>query len=166
MLQVFWTQGDAYALLSWAARQVWGWERLPPIRRLSGGKPVFADLPERQFSLSHSGGLALCALSDRPVGADLELVRPRSPRLPAWVFRDGDWERYRSLGGDWPAFYTLWTEVESVVKYTGQGLRSWRQAAVPEGCAVTNLSGPGWRGAVCAREPFQGQPRRLELTGG
>lgn len=166
MLRIFWAEGDAHALLERSARLTWGWERLPPLERLPGGKPAFVGLPGRQFNLSHSGGLALCALSDGPVGADLELIRPRHAHLPARLFQGGDWERYQSLGGDWPAFYTLWTEVESIIKYTGQGLRSWRQAAVPAGCTLTNLSGPGWRGAVCAGEPFQGQPQRLELTGG
>ncbi|MCD8375467.1 MAG: 4'-phosphopantetheinyl transferase superfamily protein [Oscillospiraceae bacterium] len=161
MLEVFWAEGDACALLECAARLAWGWERLPPVERLPGGKPAFSGLPEKQFNLSHSGGLALCALSDGPVGADLELVRPRNPQLPARIFQGEDWARYQRLGGDWPAFYTLWTEVESVIKYTGEGLAAWRRAAVPEGCVLTGLSGPGWRGAVCAGEPFRGRIRKL-----
>ena len=35
------------------------------------GKPYFEGDP-MYFSLSHSGSFALCAVSDRPVGADLE----------------------------------------------------------------------------------------------
>lgn len=166
MLQVFWAKGDAYVLLAAAARQVWGWEALPPLERLAGGKPVFPGLAERQFSLSHSGGLALCALSDRPVGADLEILRPRRAQLPARILQGDAWGRFQELGGDWPAFYTLWTEVESIIKYTGQGLRAWRRAVLPQGCVLTNLSGPGWRGAICAEEALPGEPRFLEITGG
>ncbi len=39
------------------------------------GKPYFPS-PRCQFNLSHSGTLALCALSDRPVGVDIQMVRP------------------------------------------------------------------------------------------
>ena len=107
------------------------------------------------------GLLALCALSDGPVGADLEVIRPRRPGLPAYVLQGGDYDRYLALGGDWPAFYALWTERESIVKYTGEGLRAWRQAAPPAGCVMTSFHGEGWVAAVCGRErarPAPGQP--------
>jgi 4'-phosphopantetheinyl transferase len=145
-------QGDAYALLSAAAERVWGLETLPQLVRLPGGKPVFARDPGHHFSLSHSGPLALCALSDRPVGADLELVRPRSAKLPAYVFRGEQYDRFLALGGGWDAFYTLWTETESILKYTGDGLKALRRCALPPGCALTDLSGEGWRAAVCGHE--------------
>jgi len=34
-----------------------------------------------EFSLSHTLGLSLCAVSDKPVGADAELIRPVQPEL-------------------------------------------------------------------------------------
>ncbi len=152
MLRVFVTEGNAYALLGEAARQVWGWETLPEIARLPGGKPFFPAHPAFHFSLSHSGTLALCALADRPVGADIEVIRPRSAGLPAYAFRGAEYDRFLALGGDWDAFYTLWTEKESILKYTGEGLKALRRAALPAGCVLTGLSGAGWRGAVCGHE--------------
>lgn len=157
MLRVFVREGDVRALLADAASQVWGFAKLPEVSRLPGGKPVFAEHPDCHFSLSHSGALALCALSDRPVGADLELIRPRRAEFPAYVLRGAAYERYLALGGDWGAFYALWTEMESIVKYTGEGLRAWRRAEIPAGCAITPLSGAGWRGAVCAHELLTGE---------
>lgn len=159
MLRVFAGRGDAYALLLDSARAVWGWKELPEIVRLPGGKPVFAHVPDHHFSLSHSGGLALCALSDRPVGADIELVRPRRAGLPDYVFRGAERDRFLALGGDWSAFYTLWTETESIIKYTGEGLRAWRRAELPAGCVLTDLAGEGWRGAVCGHENTFLEPR-------
>lgn len=152
MLRVFMAEGNAYTLLAKAARQVWGMEALPEISRLPGGKPVFPDHPGLHFNLSHSGSLALCALADRPVGVDIEVVRPRSAGLPAHVFKGAEYDRFLALGGDWHAFYTLWTEKESILKYTGEGLKSLRRAALPAGCVITNLSGEGWGGAVCGHE--------------
>lgn len=152
MLRVFVGESDAYALLLDAARTVWGWKELPQIIRRPDGKPVFARFPECHFNVSHSGSLALCALSDRPVGADIERLRPRRAGLPAYVFRGAEYERFLTLGGDWAAFYVLWTEKESIVKYTGEGLRAWKRAELPTGCVLTELAGEGWRGAVCGHE--------------
>lgn len=153
MLRVFLTQGDAYELLKRAVRAVWGMDSLPDIVRTEGGKPCFKDCPEWHFNLSHSGGFALCALSDAAVGADIEVVRPRKEGLPGYTFKGEDYERYLALGGDWDAFYTLWTEVESIVKYTGEGLKAYRRARLPEGCVISHLSGDGWKAAVCGCEP-------------
>ena len=155
MLRVFVGEMDAYELLTCAVRLVWGVDALPEIARAKNGKPYFKDRSEWHFSLSHSGGLALCALSDAPVGADLEAVRPRGEGLPAYIFKGKDYERYLTLGGDWSAFYTLWTEVESMVKYTGEGLKAYRRASLPEDCLISNLSGEGWRAALCAHEPAE-----------
>lgn len=152
MLCVFVKQGDAYALLESAVRLVWGWDALPELSRLDNGKPVFSRYPDHCFNLSHSGGMALCALSDRPVGVDIEIVRPRSTEFPAYVFKGEEYERYMALGGDWEAFYALWTEKESILKYTGEGLRAWRRAELPTGCVMTSLAGESWRGAVCGHE--------------
>ena len=152
MLRVFAGKMNAYELLACAAKLVWGMDALPEIARMEGGKPYFKDWPERQFSLSHSGACALCALSDSSVGADFEMIRPRKESLPAYTFKGVDFERYLALGGDWGAFYALWTEVESIVKYTGEGLKAYRRAVLPEGCVISNLSGEDWRAAICARE--------------
>ena len=155
MLRVFLSQGNAYELLSWAVSQVWGMDSLPDIIRTEGGKPYFKDCPDRHFNLSHSGDLAMCALSDAPVGVDIEVIRPRKEGLPWYTFKGEDYERYLALGGDWEAFYTLWTEVESVIKYTGEGLKAYRRARLPEGCVISHLSGDGWKAAVCGHESVE-----------
>ena len=152
MLHVFQGEGNALELLTYAVRQVWGFEKLPEISRLPDGKPFFMRYPDCHFNLSHSGEIVLCALSDQPVGVDVECICPRREGFPEYVFKGSDYERYQALGGDWAAFYTLWTEVESIIKYTGEGLKAWRRARTPEDCVITNLIGDGWRGAVCAHE--------------
>ena len=70
------TQPDqARQLLAWSVRRHWGLAPLPELTLWERGKPYFSHLPRRQFNLSHSGTLALCALSDRPVGVDIQVVR-------------------------------------------------------------------------------------------
>ena len=66
MTRVYGTAGGdgrtlAWPLLAAAVRLCWGWEELPPVERSPRGKPLFAGDVGRWFSLSHSGGLALCA---------------------------------------------------------------------------------------------------------
>ena len=46
----------------------------------ASGRPSCPVLP-LSFSLSHSGGYAACAVSARPVGVDLEEIRPLRPAL-------------------------------------------------------------------------------------
>lgn len=156
-------EGDAYRLLSDLLVEAGGVEPLPEIARTGTGKPYFPDRPDLQFSLSHSGGLSLCALGDTPVGADVELVRPRSPGLPRYALSEREYTWYESRGSRWEDFYNLWTLKEARVKCTGEGLfRSpVRTVEVPllepgeqltwEGFRFASLSGEGWRGALCWR---------------
>ena len=70
-----------------------------PLRYDAQGKPLTDGL---YLSISHSRRLAACAVADRPVGLDVELVRPAPRRVwehlspeershAANVFRDSGW---------------------------------------------------------------------------
>ncbi len=119
MTTIYGTRGEdgrtlAWPLLAWAVRDRWGWRTLPPVERSPRGKPFFPGEAGRWFSLSHSGGIALCALSeDGPVGVDVELVRPRRAGLPAYVLSPAELARF---DGGWEDFYRLWTLKESWCK--------------------------------------------------
>ena len=79
----------------------------------SGGKPYIPGGPE--FSLSHSGTLAVIALADVPVGADAEKDRPV-----------GEAVRLRALTGaeraDSRDFLFFWTRKEAALKCLGTGV--------------------------------------------
>jgi 4'-phosphopantetheinyl transferase len=106
-----------------------GWERArAPFAREAGGKPYLANAP--QFSLTHSDGYALIALStSSPVGVDLEPVRSvriadnrraRIERIAETVAR----------GAALPAqpadarFAQAWVRLEALAKVTGEGIGS------------------------------------------
>ena len=78
-----------------------------------GGKPYIPGGPE--FSLSHSGTLAVIALADVPVGADAEKDRPV-----------GEAVRLRALTGaeraDSRDFLFFWTRKEAALKCLGTGV--------------------------------------------
>ena len=40
------------------------------------GKPLFHDLPDVHFNISHTGGLVVCVVGNIPIGIDAERIRP------------------------------------------------------------------------------------------
>ena len=151
MTEVYAAAGEDGRLLAWpllaaAARQRWGWTALPPVERSPRGKPLFAGEGERWFSLSHSGGLALCAVSDAPVGVDVEVVRSRRTALPGYVLGAEELEEF---DGSWEDFYRLWTRKESWCKREDAPLYPPRRVETPPPCPHRSYAGAGWRAAVC-----------------
>jgi 4'-phosphopantetheinyl transferase len=93
--------------------------RACPTARRPGGAPCFAD-GALSLSLSHSGGLAAAAVSDRPAGVDVERVERRGPSFAEEHF--GESERADLLravaGGSSRAWLEtlLWATKEAVWK--------------------------------------------------
>lgn len=136
-------------LLERAVRLAWGWEQLPALEVSPRGKPFFSDRPGHWFSLTHSGGLALCALSDAgPVGVDAELVRPHREGLPRYALSA---EELAEFDGSWEDFARLWTVKESWCKRQDSPLFPPRNAGKPD-CPFRSYEGPDWRGAVCCSD--------------
>ena len=93
------------------------------------GKPYLTAAPDVHFSLSHSAAWAVCAVSDHPVGVDIQQCRSFKPNIADRFFHPDEVQYLSSLS---PAerenaFYTLWALKESYVKADGRGLRLLRQ---------------------------------------
>lgn len=94
------------------------------------GKPS-ADLP-LHFNLSHSGDYLLCAVSDKPIGVDIEQIKPfRAGMLDRFFtvteadFIRGDLMELPERVTDPDAcgrFCRVWTAKEAYVKMTGTGI--------------------------------------------
>ena len=151
MTVIFGTKGAdgrkaAHPLLDRSVRLLWGWEDTPTLERSPRGKPFFAGVTGRWLSLSHSGGYALCALSDDGlVGVDIEIVRPHRPGLPGYALSP---EELAGFDGSWEDFARLWTRKESWCKREDAPLYPPRQVVVPADCACRGYAGPDWRAAV------------------
>lgn len=138
----------ARALLSRALREAWGWDETPPLAREKSGRPFFPDWPDRQFSLSHTAGLCLCALSGAgAVGVDIERVRPRRAGLPGYVMSPGE---LAAFDGTWEDFARVWTLKEAYVKLRGASIFPPRQVPAPPPVPHRCYAGSGWRAALCA----------------
>ena len=88
------------------------------------GKPCLPQLPDFHFSLSHSGNMALCAVSDEEVGCDIELPRGYDPAIARRFFHpaEQEWLFSHPEAEQSGAFFRLWTCKESFVKALGLGL--------------------------------------------
>ena len=138
----------------------------------AGGKPELAE-PWRgaiEFSVSHSGELAVVAASHRPapIGIDVEAVRPvRRARVLAERYFEADAAALvaRLAGAERDAaFLRHWTRLEAAVKATGGGtaaiLAGARDWPAHEALDVSDLRlPPGYVGAVAVAAS---RPARLE----
>ena len=118
-------------------------EELPEnveILREEGKKPRF-DIDGVHFNLSHSYGVTVCAMSYTEVGVDIEKIRPvRFEKFPFIEARDEK------------EFFEKWTERESYVKFTGEGIAKIK-SDVPSDAHFEHFDVfDGYHVAVCAEE--------------
>ena len=100
------------------------------------GKPLTALA---HFSVSHSGDLVVCAVSNVSIGIDVERIRPVPPRLGRAM---GKWQSEED-------FYQRWTRREAALKCRGEGLAAWKQER-EEGLTFSTIPAPeGYVAAVC-----------------
>lgn len=93
------------------------------------GKPELAGSIKQplHFNLSHSGDLALVAISSvAPVGVDVEQIRPlaNAVRLAGRFFKPSESAALSQCPASerQAAFFRVWTRKEALLKATGQGI--------------------------------------------
>ncbi|MGM9927652.1 MAG: 4'-phosphopantetheinyl transferase family protein [Bacillus sp. (in: firmicutes)] len=74
------------------------------------------------FNMSHAHHFVVCAVSDKPVGIDIEKQQQRDFQLFTTVWSETERRQYDLC--DQQSFYRLWTAKESYVKYLGVGLNA------------------------------------------
>ena len=100
----------AWTLLRLAVWKSFGWQELPRIAWTEQGKPWFPDWKDVYFNLSHTA--VLVGLSDRPIGVDIERVRPVSDKVMGKI---GDVSSEED-------FFRRWVELEAKGKRSGRGV--------------------------------------------
>lgn len=101
------------ALLDFVLREYYDLD-LSCLKELRGerGKPYFAGNPV-YYNISHSSGVVVLALSDAPVGVDVEVKRKIRRKIG---------ERFLGISTDDPLeLLRAWTRRESYGKMTGEG---------------------------------------------
>lgn len=119
------------------------------LRRAPSGQPVAA---EGCVSISHSGEIVVCAVGDRPVGVDVEMIRPVREAVARRCFTAGE----RALLAAAPAgerercFWRVWTGKEALAKLAGAGVAALRRADVTAPPANVRLTWREWEGCLIA----------------
>lgn len=86
------------------------------------GKPYLPNYPNVYFNLSHSGQYVVCAVSDRPVGIDIQVIRPYYLDVARRVYNPGELEQIKNSADPASEFTKLWTKKEAYLKMLGCGL--------------------------------------------
>lgn len=99
------------------------------------GKPYAKDLPV-EFNISHSGDMVVCAIDDKPIGIDIEKIRPIDLAVAKrictseellYLFDRTPTEQDFTYTTDTKIltrFFELWTKKEAYGKHFGYGLFS------------------------------------------
>ena len=109
----------AYRLLQRALKQEYGIDELPKFTYESSGKPLLAGHPDIHFSLSHCRDAVACALSNSPVGIDVETFGHYSEDVARHVMNDDEMRQILDSPRPDVTFTRLWTMKESFYKLTG-----------------------------------------------
>lgn len=86
------------------------------------GKPYLANHPEIHFNLSHCKNGIAVAVSDAPIGIDIESYREASDSLIRYTMNEEEQRIIRESGNPVRAFTEYWTKKEAVFKLRGTGI--------------------------------------------
>jgi len=87
------------------------------------GKPYLRSSPNLYFNISHTKGAIVCAVSDEPVGVDIERIKNFNKRIPElfftheeqnYIFADKNEQNKR--------FVEVWIMKEAYLKWRGKGI--------------------------------------------
>jgi len=112
----------AYLLLCEALAKEYGITERPIFEYGEHGKPSIIGHPDIHFNLSHCHEAAICYVSDRPVGVDVESVRPLKEGLMNYTMNDDEIAQIREADQPSLQFIRFWTMKEALLKLTGEGI--------------------------------------------
>jgi 4'-phosphopantetheinyl transferase len=120
----------AYLLLKKALREEYGLTENPLFEYGPHGKPFIVGHPEIHFSLSHCREAVACAVSDRPVGIDVESVQRYRESLAQYTMNEQEQQQIAAAERPDVAFIRLWTMKEARLKLTGEGITNDLKSAL------------------------------------
>lgn len=86
------------------------------------GKPHLRDYPDVHFSISHSGIYVACAVADRPVGVDVQMITEYKPNIADRVCSKAELAKIVASNDPAAEFTKIWTRKEAYAKWTGKGI--------------------------------------------
>jgi len=108
-----------YKLLQRALLEEYGIDGKPVLALDENDKPQLADHPGIYCSMSHCRLAVACAVSDRPVGIDIEATDHYSEDVARHVMSEEEMKMITLSSRPEVTFTRLWTMKESLFKLTG-----------------------------------------------
>ena len=97
------------------------------IEHIERNKPIFKNYPKNlYYNLSHSGNMAMCVISDKNIGCDIQEITEKENilELAKRFFHPDEFKIVQNAQEierlDY--FFRIWTLKESYIKNTGKGL--------------------------------------------
>lgn len=118
------TCAAAYLLLCEGLRKEYGITEKPVFEYGEHGKPFILGHPEIHFNMSHCREAAICAISETPVGIDVESIREYRESLVHYTMNDDEIAEITQSPNPALTFIRYWTMKEAVLKLSGEGIRN------------------------------------------
>ena len=148
------TCAAAYLLLCEGLEKEYGITAKPDFVYAVHGKPAIAGRPDIHFNLRHCREAVVCALSDRPVGVDVESVREYRESLVSYTMNEEEQKQIKTALHPEVAFIRLWTKKEAYVKMTGQGIGDLKHALEHAEARFTTVDSADGRYIYTVCEPL------------
>ena len=94
------------------------------------GKPYLRDYSNAYFNISHSGQFVACAVSDCPIGVDIQEIASYHRDVARRVFSPEELSQIESSPDRSAEFTRLWTQKEAYLKMLGIGFSDSLDKAV------------------------------------
>ena len=88
------------------------------------GKPYLIDYPDIHFNISHSAECVVCAVSNNPVGVDVQKIGEYNFDIAKRVCNEKELVQIENSLDKASEFTKLWTQKEAVLKMYGVGIAS------------------------------------------
>lgn len=111
----------AYLLMRHALKRWYDADFTDDISYTPDGKPYLVKFPDIHISISHTHGVAACAISDEPVGVDIEEIQEYNPDIVAYCCNSAELHDIEQAENRGERFTEIWTRKESAIKLTGSG---------------------------------------------
>ena len=129
----------AYQLLKQALSEEYGISENPLFSYGEHGKPLLVGHPEIHFNLSHCREAVACAVSDRPIGIDVESIREMRDGLVHYTMNDEEQRLIAAAERPEAAFIRLWTMKEARLKLTGRGITDNMKTVIDDSVRFTTV---------------------------
>ena len=113
----------AYLLLKEGLREIYGIDEDVEFEYSPSGKPYLKGFEGIHFNISHCPKCVCCAISDSPVGIDVEEIQ-YDRALAETVCNRNELDVILKSPHPEIEFTKLWTKKEALLKMTGEGLRN------------------------------------------